>query len=77
MDHPIFLYSGLCLAAMAAGAVNAIAGGGTLLTFPALQILGGISPVMANGTSTVAVMGVISAARPRPKTVSGGSTAGR
>lgn len=56
MDHPILLYPGLCLAGMAAGAVNAIAGGGTLLTFPALQILGGISPVMANGTSTVAVM---------------------
>ncbi len=42
-------------AAMAAGAINAIAGGGTLLTFPAL--LGfGTSPVVANATSTLALM---------------------
>jgi uncharacterized protein len=52
----LLIYAGLCVSAMAAGAVNSIAGGGTLLTFPALQILGGISPVLANGTSTVAVM---------------------
>jgi uncharacterized membrane protein YfcA len=52
----LLIYLGLCLSAMAAGAVNSIAGGGTLLTFPALQLLGGMSPVMANGTSTVAVM---------------------
>jgi uncharacterized membrane protein YfcA len=37
-----------------AGAVNAIAGGGTLLTFPALIGLG-IPPVVANATSTVAL----------------------
>ena len=42
-------------AAMAAGAINAIAGGGTLLTFPAL--LGfGTPPVVANATSTLALM---------------------
>ena len=35
----------LCLAALAAGAVNSIAGGGTLLTFPAL--LAGLSPLGA------------------------------
>jgi uncharacterized membrane protein YfcA len=52
----LLIYLGLCLSALVAGAVNSIAGGGTLLTFPALQILGGMSPVMANGTSTVAVM---------------------
>ena len=37
-----------------AGAMNAIAGGGTLLTFPALVGLG-ISPIVANATSTVAL----------------------
>jgi uncharacterized membrane protein YfcA len=49
------------LAALAAGAVNSIAGGGTLLTFPAL--LAGVSPlgaadaaVVANATSTVALV---------------------
>ena len=51
----------LCLAALAAGAVNSIAGGGTLLTFPAL--LAGLSflgaadaAVVANATSTVALV---------------------
>ena len=37
-----------------AGAVNSIAGGGTLLTFPALLGLG-IPAVAANATSTVAL----------------------
>jgi uncharacterized membrane protein YfcA len=37
-----------------AGAVNAFAGGGTLLTFPALLGLG-IPPIVANATSTVAL----------------------
>src|SRR3954454_9936317 len=37
-----------------AGVMNAIAGGGTLLTFPALVGLG-ISPIVANATSTVAL----------------------
>jgi uncharacterized membrane protein YfcA len=37
-----------------AGAVNAFAGGGTLLTFPALVGLG-IPPIVANATSTVAL----------------------
>jgi uncharacterized membrane protein YfcA len=51
----------LCLAALAAGAVNSVAGGGTLLTFPAL--LAGLAPlsaadaaVVANATSTVALV---------------------
>jgi outer membrane protein len=39
----------------AAGAVNAIAGGGTLITFPALLAVG-TSPVIANATSTVALL---------------------
>jgi uncharacterized protein len=42
------------LASAVAGAVNSIAGGGTLLTFPALVGLG-ISPIVANATSTIAL----------------------
>ena len=42
------------LVSAVAGAVNAFAGGGTLLTFPALVGLG-IPPVVANATSTVAL----------------------
>ena len=42
------------LAALAAGAVNALAGGGTLITFPTLTFLG-IPPVVANVTNTVAL----------------------
>jgi len=42
------------LAAVAAGAVNALAGGGTLLTFPVLVALG-VPSVGANVTNTVAL----------------------
>lgn len=42
------------LAAVAAGAVNAIAGGGTLITFPVLTAVG-IPAVAANVTNTVAL----------------------
>ena len=42
------------LSAMIAGAMNSIAGGGTLLTFPALIALG-VPPLQANATSTVAL----------------------
>jgi uncharacterized membrane protein YfcA len=42
------------LAAFAAGAVNAIAGGGTLITFPTLVAIG-IPTVSANVTNTVAL----------------------
>jgi len=41
-------------AAVGAGVVNAIAGGGTLLTFPALLAIG-IPPVAANATNTLAL----------------------
>ncbi len=44
----------LAAAAAAAGVVNAVAGGGTLLTFPAL-LAAGIAPVAANATNTVAL----------------------
>ena len=47
-----FLLAGL--AAIAAGAVNALAGGGTLITFPMLTFLG-IPAVAANVTNTVAL----------------------
>lgn len=48
----------LCVSAFLAGAVNSIAGGGTLLTFPALLWAFGPThgaAVLANGTSTVSV----------------------
>lgn len=41
-------------AAVAAGGVNALAGGGTLISFPALTALG-IPPVAANITNTIAL----------------------
>ena len=44
----------LCLCAFFAGVLNSVAGGGTLLTFPALT--GVLTPAMANGTSTVALL---------------------
>jgi uncharacterized protein len=45
---PIFI------AAFAAGVINSISGGGTLITFPALVWLG-MDPVIANTTNTVAL----------------------
>lgn len=44
----------LFLAATAAGAVNALAGGGSILTFPALMAAG-LPPLSANVTNTVAL----------------------
>jgi hypothetical protein len=52
-------YAGLCLAAALGGLVNAVAGGGTLLTFPALLAALGSTPqapVIANATSTLALV---------------------
>ena len=46
---------GLAGAAVGGGAVNAVAGGGTLLTFPTLLAFG-TSPVTANATSTLALV---------------------
>lgn len=48
--HSLLLF----FAAMAAGAVNSVAGGGTLLTFPALLATGQLA-LTANATSTVAL----------------------
>jgi len=44
----------LAVAALIAGVQNALAGGGSFLTFPAL-LLSGLNPLMANVTSTVAL----------------------
>lgn len=44
----------VALAAFAAGFINAVAGGGSFLTFPAL-IAAGLAPIPANASSTVAL----------------------
>jgi uncharacterized membrane protein YfcA len=44
----------LALAAVAAGLVNALAGGGSLISFPALTAVG-LAPLLANVTNTVAL----------------------
>jgi uncharacterized membrane protein YfcA len=60
MPDFIWTYAALCAFAFLAGAMNSIAGGGTLLTFPALMtafaVLGQDAAAMANGTSTVALL---------------------
>src|SRR5215831_4440264 len=48
--HALILFA----AAFAAGVINSIAGGGTLITFPVLIWLG-LDPKVANATSTVAL----------------------
>lgn len=50
LAHVLLLFA----AAFFAGAINSVAGGGTLLTFPALIWLG-LDPKIANATSTVAL----------------------
>lgn len=51
----------VCPAAAVGGAINAIAGGGTLVTFPALMLVlesisgAGSGAILANGTNTVAL----------------------
>ncbi|SBO43232.1 sulfite exporter TauE/SafE family protein [Cyanobium sp. NIES-981] len=45
----------IALAAVAAGLVNAIAGGGSLISFPVLTAVG-LPPVVANVTNTVALL---------------------
>ena len=44
----------LCAAAFGAGVLNAIAGGGSFLTLPAL-VFTGVPPIAANATSALAV----------------------
>ena len=52
---PLLELLSLIAAGCTAGAVNAVAGGGTLLTFPVL-LMCGTPPVMANATSTVGLV---------------------
>jgi uncharacterized membrane protein YfcA len=52
---PLLEILGLVLAAAAAGLVNAVAGGGTIITFPVLLFYG-TPPVVANATSTLALV---------------------
>lgn len=54
MDLVWYQYLLIGLAALAAGAVNALAGGGTLITFPMLTAMG-LPAVAANVTNTVAL----------------------
>ena len=44
----------LAAAGLLGGAMNAIAGGGSFVTFPAM-VLAGLPPVIANASSTVAL----------------------
>lgn len=56
------IYALLVAAAFLAGALNAVAGGGTLLTFPVL-VLAGLPPITASATNAVVVLpGYISSA---------------
>jgi uncharacterized membrane protein YfcA len=54
MSGDLIISALLCLTAFVAGAINALAGGGTLLTFPVLLRV--MTSVEANATSTVALM---------------------
>jgi uncharacterized membrane protein YfcA len=54
MSDPVLTFMMLCIASFVAGVMNSVAGGGTLLTFPAL--LSVVSPVVANASSTVALV---------------------
>src|SRR5258708_34503685 len=56
MSDSALTYLFLCGTALVAGVINSIAGGGTLLTFPALLHALSGNGVLANGTSTVAVV---------------------
>ena len=51
---PAAQFALIALAGFAAGAVNALAGGGTLISFPAL-VAAGFPPLAANITSTIAL----------------------
>ena len=51
---PEWVYLALCVSAFLAGGMNSIAGGGTLLTFPALLAV--VDDPVANATSTVALL---------------------
>ncbi|HEY3330520.1 MAG TPA: sulfite exporter TauE/SafE family protein [Capsulimonadaceae bacterium] len=50
-----YSYVLLISSSLAAGAINAVAGGGTVLTFPAL-LAAGVAPITANATSTISLV---------------------
>jgi uncharacterized protein len=50
MGHFVFLF----FAALVAGLVNSVAGGGSFISFPAL-LFTGVSPIIANATNTAAI----------------------
>jgi uncharacterized protein len=52
--HPLFSYAIIALGAFMAGGMNAMAGGGTFFSFPAL-LAAGVPPVIANASNTVAL----------------------
>lgn len=60
MNDPAWLYTFLCVSAFVAGVMNSVAGGGTLLTFPALLTalspFGASAAAIANATSTLALL---------------------
>lgn len=78
---PMLTWSLLAAAAFAAGVLNAVAGGGSFLTLPAL-VFAGIAPIAANATSAVVVLpGYLGsvfgfrpelAAQPRPRLLRAG-----
>src|SRR5271169_5520026 len=49
-SHPLFLF----FAALVAGLLNAVAGGGSFISFPAL-LFSGMAPITANATNTAAL----------------------
>lgn len=52
--HPSWQGAWLVVASFIAGALNAVAGGGSFLSFPALLAVG-VAPIQANATNTVAL----------------------
>jgi uncharacterized membrane protein YfcA len=54
VTEPVLHDAVIALAALAAGAINSIAGGGTLISFPALVWIG-VNPVLANATNCCAL----------------------
>ena len=50
LGQPTFLF----IAALFAGLINSVAGGGSFLSFPALLVTG-VSPIVANATNTAAL----------------------
>jgi hypothetical protein len=53
----------LVLAGLLAGTMNAVAGGGSFVSFP-VMVLAGLSPIAANASSTVALFSGILASQP-------------